>query len=626
MMACLFACSLVDIGGTSTSSTTGDGRGYEITAFISCKDITAPGMYVLNSNVINNSALVCINISSSDVVLEGNGYIVDGVDGDNTTGVYVYNPTSTLTNVTVKNLVVSDWENGIYYRNTADGGVANNTAYSNTDVGVYLIYSNNTLLRNNTVEYNSYGIALLYSHNNTVLSSNSTFNAGAGLRVVSSSNNTLVNNTLNDNGYGVALTSSSNNALSNNTVNSNSYGIQMDSLSNYNILQYGAVSFNTQFGVGVFDSWGNTLSSNTILGNRDGVQLHDSENNTLANNNIGSNSFYGIYLYYSIDNNITGNNVTYGEFGINLLSGSSNNSISWNTINGSDVGIGIRSSSTNFITGNTVSSSVYYGIRIKEQSYGNNIVNNNASLNQGNGLYFSDSSPTNNTIYSNTFCSNNISAGGYYDINDLGDNSGDYNICDTTYNYNDTGIVGCTYFCNGSLNVNWLSYNTSMNFTVGVPKTINATELNISLLIVTNINVSNSSVYVILYPQNPTNTSTNFTGLSKFLEFSLDPILENALNSSLITLHYTGEDLNSNRVGESTLVFYWLNETVEEWQRLNASSMGWVHDTGVDTTNNYVWANVTHFSTYTIGGESLTSTHNISLQQGWNLISLPLNT
>ncbi|MFA4956990.1 MAG: NosD domain-containing protein [Candidatus Methanoperedens sp.] len=103
-----------------------------------CTTISSPGSYVLTRSIINSFANTCINITSSNVVFDGAGFAIDGINALNTNGVYVYNSTTVITNVTVQNLKVMDW-----------GGY-----------GIILTGSNNTIYNNifnNTNNFNFYG-------------------------------------------------------------------------------------------------------------------------------------------------------------------------------------------------------------------------------------------------------------------------------------------------------------------------------------------------------------------------------------------------------------------------------------------------------------------------------------
>ncbi len=80
------------------------------TPISSCTTISSPVVYVLATDITNSSAFKCIEITASDVVLDGNGFTVDGVNKDFPSyGVYVDDSGNTLTNITVKKLNVTNW-------------------------------------------------------------------------------------------------------------------------------------------------------------------------------------------------------------------------------------------------------------------------------------------------------------------------------------------------------------------------------------------------------------------------------------------------------------------------------------------------------------------------------------
>jgi len=104
----------------------------------------------------NSGASTCINITSSDVVLDGQGHTIDGTKMASSSGVKVGNPKGPLTNVTIKNLNLSDWGVGLYYENTQNGSIENNSLSLNSK-GVELLgdsYYNK--LNNNTANLNGW--------------------------------------------------------------------------------------------------------------------------------------------------------------------------------------------------------------------------------------------------------------------------------------------------------------------------------------------------------------------------------------------------------------------------------------------------------------------------------------
>jgi len=117
----------------------------------SCTTIDSPGMYVLTQD-IDSTLDTCIEINSSDVVLNGDGYKLRGSGiGD---GVVV----SAGNNVTIKNLFILDFANGI----VIDGGTGHNVSVNylaDNDVGIYLSSgSTDTTINNNQIDNNLVGI------------------------------------------------------------------------------------------------------------------------------------------------------------------------------------------------------------------------------------------------------------------------------------------------------------------------------------------------------------------------------------------------------------------------------------------------------------------------------------
>ncbi|WP_342304067.1 hypothetical protein [Methanolobus sp. ZRKC5] len=97
----------------------------------------------------------------------------------------------------------------------------------------------------------------------------------------------------------------------------------------------------------------------------------------------------------------------------------------------------------------------------------------------------------------------------------------------------------------------------------------------------------------------------------------------NNIQRAMIVIYYTGRDLDrtgdldGNDVGdidESTLSMIWYNETSAQWEKMS-TEMDWVNGLGVNTDNDviggreyegYMWANLSHFSTYGLSGGART--------------------
>lgn len=127
---------LVGIGGTGLLRPPGVGvtRHQAPTPIGSCTTISVPGEYVLTGDL--QPAMVsgdaCIEITADDVVLNGNGYTIDGssVSGGSYAGVESLT-TPSRTNIEIKNLAITNWDSGIHFRNLTDGTFQNIRAYNN---------------------------------------------------------------------------------------------------------------------------------------------------------------------------------------------------------------------------------------------------------------------------------------------------------------------------------------------------------------------------------------------------------------------------------------------------------------------------------------------------------------
>ena len=311
-----------------------------VTPINDCTTISSPGTYALTRNIGNSAnSIFCISITSSDVVFDGAGYMVDGIDTSATNnvdvtnyGIYVYNPSTVLTNVTLKNLIVKNWKQGINCTNVQNGIIDNNNIsnnkmdFSGYGYGISLSSSRNNILSGNTVSNNNgIGIYLQYSSNNA-LNSNNVSNR---ISLDSSSSNTLSNNYISSGG--ITLTGSNNNILNDNKVSDGAItlgGYSLDESSN-----------------------GNTLSGNSVSkhsAGREGIWIGFSSNN-IVNDNIVSFNFNGIELFHSNDNTVSGNNISNCGYAL-LLTSSNNNTVSSNLDKGNSNGISIILGSS----GNTI--------------------------------------------------------------------------------------------------------------------------------------------------------------------------------------------------------------------------------------------------------------------------------
>ncbi len=317
----------------------------------SCSPIIAPGEYVLNQSITNSIVNICINISSDDVILDGNGLTIDGIDAFGSYGVYVNNPAKPLTNVTITNLTVMDWDHGIYFQNVQNGNIINNIAISNNWNGIYLGLTSYTNLIGNNASNNSEGIELSSSNNNS-LASNDLFKNPTGIGMSFSNNNTIDQNNLNWNeNNSIIAVFSDRNTLSGNTILNSFTGIYLSD-SRYNLLSDNMISDNLFRGMALLYGNNNNLVNNTVNSNDFyGIDLHSSFNNTLSRNDLNGNGNSSIILFASFNNILTGNNASNSGNGIFLL-GSGNNELTNNNLSYNYGGVYLASSIENRIHNN----------------------------------------------------------------------------------------------------------------------------------------------------------------------------------------------------------------------------------------------------------------------------------
>jgi hypothetical protein len=142
--------------------------------------------------------------------------------------------------------------------------------------------------------------------------------------------------------------------------------------------------------------------------------------------------------------------------------------------------------------------------------------------------------------------------------------------------------------------------NSSVNLSANQTTFINASEANTTLELASSQNVS-GAINVISTSTPLDIPSLSVPSLNRYLKVEASESITNNLTYVLIKLYYTHEEVNASGIEEGSLSFYWWNKTSSTWEKLSPA-MNWVYDAGVDTIENYVWANVSHFSDYGVGG------------------------
>jgi hypothetical protein len=168
-----------------------------------CRVIDSPGVYRLTADVTDSARPTCIDIRSSDVVFDGQGHTIDGVDSSRTSGVFANGTAAAIENVTVRNLTVSDWASGVAYRGATGGLVEDVVAESNDNGFSFDGSDGNTLVNVSAVGSGSEGFDFSGSGESWLTDVSAEDSDGRGFAfTVDSGDNTLVNVSATDSGSG----------------------------------------------------------------------------------------------------------------------------------------------------------------------------------------------------------------------------------------------------------------------------------------------------------------------------------------------------------------------------------------------------------------------------------------
>lgn len=120
-----------------------------------CFDINEPGTYYLDEDIADADCLYCVNITSSDVILDCQNHTIDGSTRAGSIGVNVQGTQSSpLENIEVRNCYVQEWVKAVRFIWTRDSLFYNiHTNNTGTDEGAGIVgrSSDNVMLDHITV-------------------------------------------------------------------------------------------------------------------------------------------------------------------------------------------------------------------------------------------------------------------------------------------------------------------------------------------------------------------------------------------------------------------------------------------------------------------------------------------
>ncbi len=165
----------------------------------------------------------------------------------------------------------------------------------------------------------------------------------------------------------------------------------------------------------------------------------------------------------------------------------------------------------------------------------------------------------------------------------------------------DNNTYTCNYClinnCSGSFG-DFFSYDNQTLRIDNINTTNTYLEINTS-----DNNINNNSVTIVEYSYNQVNvTPENSAEISADRYIEIESQLEN-VSSAKIVIYYTDEELAEKNIDEETLNIQYYNGTSNRWETLSSI---------VNTTGNYVFVFVPHFSLYAIFGREVVASSSTS--------------
>jgi parallel beta-helix repeat protein len=307
------------------------------------------GEIIVKSTLVMNDLVDCggfgLIVGADNITIDLNGHLIDGVDLD--AGIL----NNGYDGVTIVNGTISQFYYGVQLNpGTAGNVIAGLRLESNSEAGILLSDADQNgqgnTIRDNILSANGVGIWLASNTRYTLVRDNLISGNGADgvLLEFASDNQIEANEIASSGGFGIALVGGGDNAVVGNTLTSNG---------NYAIT----------VGEELLPSDGNLIEGNTIEQGSGGIIVADSGGTQIQFNSVNGTTGPGISLELAHDTLVLGN-----DFG------------------GNAGGIDISESSDNLIEGNNASGTLGAGIAIDALSFNNDVINNLASQNGGEGI------------------------------------------------------------------------------------------------------------------------------------------------------------------------------------------------------------------------------------------------
>jgi parallel beta-helix repeat protein len=300
---------------------------------INASNAPADGLVNVTSN-ISTSTNQCINVTVSDVTLDGGNNIIETTGGLAFSAIEVSNSTTDPANVTVRNVTVTGgWTDAIDYDGADDGLVTGVMSQQSFNSVRFISDANNNTVRDSELSGGSGpGVRVAFVDNTTIENTTMTGNS-VGVEVDESTNTTITDSdVIQSKNSGIFVTQSDGTVVKGGTFinDSGADGVRLRN-SNDTVIRDVNTSVNTESGISVeSESDGVVVEGNTVLGNNQagnqpssdaGIYVNNSANIELLDNTVRNNQRAGARIGFADGIEVRDNRVTEncgGDFGVSL--------------------------------------------------------------------------------------------------------------------------------------------------------------------------------------------------------------------------------------------------------------------------------------------------------------------
>jgi len=194
--------------------------------------ITMPGVYELTGDARGITDVYGISIECSNVVIDGGNHFLGGEGRDKSIGVYVNQYGGSITNITVKNLIIEKWQAGIDYKyvkgQPGDTNLITGCDIVDSETAIHVEYSDYVQVIDNKITDCPTGINVEGLSTYTTLQENTIKNSGLGIGVTNSRYTTVEENNINTcSVYGLQVTDCEYTTITRNPIGNNKYAAVM---------------------------------------------------------------------------------------------------------------------------------------------------------------------------------------------------------------------------------------------------------------------------------------------------------------------------------------------------------------------------------------------------------------